>query len=276
MLALLLACAEPADPAVDASSCETGQTYVGVLSSLTFSRAEDGISDGFDLDGAVTSAGGSTGCGVADYTSPAGVPGVDNGFALLVPALEATEASAVEGLIQDSINSGALLLAFELSGVDDLADDPCVGFTIERAVGAPLLGTDGTLEWDQTFARDPAVAPYTVSGLPLVGGYVEARPMVLDLPISVLDVDLVFHMDDAAFGIHADPDGSFRGVFAGGVDKQALLDILYYENVDPNLGPALEGLLAYASDLDQDGDDVCEQIAMTFQFTAIPAFLFEE
>lgn len=279
MFALLLACTAPSDEdsaAAAAVSCTSGEDYVGVVSALTFSRAEGGVSNGFDLDGVTTPAGGATGCGVADYTSPRGTAGVDNGFALLVPALEMTEAAAVEGLIQDSIHTGELLIAFELTGVDDPTEDACVGFTVERATGSPLLGTDGNLEWHQTLERDPAVAPYSLEGLQIHDGYLEASPVVVDLPISVLNVDLVFHIDSAAFGVNWQEDGSFVGTFGGGVDRQTLVDIAYDDGVDAKLGPALEGLLAYASDLDWDGDDVCEQIAITFDFTAIPAFLFAD
>lgn len=276
MLAWLLACAEPVEQDEVPVSCETGTTYVGVVSKLAFARATAGVSNGFDLDGAVTSAGAGTGCGVADYTGPDGRTGVDNGFAILVPALELTEAAAVEGLIQDSINSGELLMTFEVSGVDDPWDDECVSFAVGRAAGAPLMGTDGTLEWNQTLAVDPEVPPFVVPGLVLHDGYVEAHGVTLDLPISVLNVSMVFHIDGAIFGLQAQPDGSFTGVFAGGVSRQALVDIGYYEGVDAALGPAIEALLEVASDLDGDGDDYCEEIAMTFELTAIPAFLFEE
>ncbi len=276
MLSLLLACAEPDSDVDDAVSCSSGTEYVGIVSALTFARPEGTLSNGFDLDDAITSAGGSTGCGVADYTSPRGVRGVDNGFGLLVPALEMTEAAAVEGLVQDSINSGALLIAFSLTGVDDPVNDSCVEFTVLRAEGSPLLGTDGTLEWHQTMARDPDVLPATVAGAQIVDGYLEARPLVMDLPISVLNVDLIFHIESAVFGVTLQPDGSFQGSFAGGVDRQTLVDLGYDEGVDAALGPLLEGFLAYSSDLDPDGDGYCEQIAITFDFTAIPAFLFEE
>ena len=276
MWTLLLACAETPVEAALPTSCTSGATAVGIVSALTFARPEGTVSNGFDLDDQVTSAGGSTGCGVADYTSPGGLRGVDNGFGLLVPALEMTEAAAVEGLVQDSINSGELLIAFELTGVDDPQDDSCVGFTIGRASGSPLLGTDGSLEPYQTMERDPSVVPYSVGDLQLVDGYLEARPVVVDLPISVLNVDLVFHIDGAVFGVQVQPDGGFRGTFAGGVDRQTLVDIGYSEGVDAALGPLLEGFLDYSSDLDADGDAYCEQIAITFDFTAIPAFLFDE
>jgi len=279
LLPLLFSCVGDGDDsaaAAAAPSCETGVTYIGVVDTLLFTRAEGTVSDGFDLDGVTSSAGGSTGCGVADYTSPRGVEGVDNGMALLVPALEATEAVAVEGLIQDAIHSGELLMMFQLRGVDDLYNDDCVGFTFERGAGTPLMGTDGALEWYQTFDRDPTVTASSAEGLSIVDGRFEVRDIAYQLPISVLDVDLLFEVEAGAFALEMQPDGSYAGAFAGGLSRQALLDVAYYANVDDSIGPLIESLLSYASDLDRDGDGTCEEIAATFSFTAIPAFFYAD
>lgn len=275
VLLLALSCAPEPAPEVDAASCETGETYIAVVNSLLFARATGSVSDGFDLDGVVTTAGAPTGCGVADYTSPRGVPGIDNAFALLVPALEATEAVAAEGLIEDAIHNGELLMMFSLSGVDDLTDDPCVGFTFEGGSGEPLLGADGEIEWHQTFDHDPAVPPVTVSDVVLADGRLEARGITFDLPLSVLDVTLLLHFEGGAFAVEPQPDGSFRGVFAGTLQRSMLMSIVSDNGVADEVATLLEGLLEFASDYDADGDGVCEQITGTFQFTAVPAFFFD-
>mgnify|MGYP001322758305 CR=1 FL=1 len=76
--------------------------------------------------GGTASAGsGTDGCGRADFTSPDGVPGIDNAFARLRPALDLTEASALELIIQEAINSGGLLATVQLDGLHHPTDDAC-------------------------------------------------------------------------------------------------------------------------------------------------------
>ena len=91
--------------------CGSGDTQTGVVSELVFARVDDaGVSKGFDLDEATSDEGGLSGCGIGDYTDPDGSNGVDNAMARLLPALDLTEAVAMEDLILQMINSGELLL----------------------------------------------------------------------------------------------------------------------------------------------------------------------
>ena len=117
---LLVACSEKAQTEPEDCGSDT-DTVVALVSSLGFARRdEEGHTSGFDLDGDVTELGDSRGCGIPDQTSAEGVPGIDSAFSGILPALEATQAVAVNGLIEDSILSGELLILLELSRVDDL------------------------------------------------------------------------------------------------------------------------------------------------------------
>src|SRR5690349_652528 len=99
MIWFILACAPPPE------TCATdAEPEALVVREILLGRIEDGVSEGFDLDGVVSEEDGATGCGVGDTVTPEGVPGVDNALARLIPLLELTEAVAVEGLIQNSIN----------------------------------------------------------------------------------------------------------------------------------------------------------------------------
>lgn len=259
------------------ATCSTDQrSDVAVLQQISFVRQADGISDGFDLDGAVSTAGGATGCGVADWTDPDGVPGIDNSFATLIPALEQTEAVAVEGLIQSSINDGNLLLMFELGGVDDRTDDDCVSFEFLRGDGVPLLGTDQLLEVDQTIAQHPTAPTYAFADLAIAGGTLNAGPMAIDIPVHIFGLDLDFILNDAQMRVHLRDDGTYEGFFAGGVDTQTILDVAANENVDAALYGILVALFANTKDLAPDAGGACTQISLGFQFKAVPAFLLDE
>lgn len=284
LLALLLGCdpgpaaADDSAPPTEAELCDgDGDRYVGVISGLAFSRPDEaGVCDGFDLDGLTTVPGQSSGCGIGDYVAPDGAEGVDHGFARILPALELTEAAAVEAIIQETIDTGELLILFELSDVDDLRDDPCVDFTVFRGAGEVMLGTDGRVEAWQTFDVDPDFPPVVVEDVPLVDGELVARPITVQLPVSVLNANLTFILLDGAFAVRPGDDGGFTGIFAGGLEGDYLIEVASTENIDPEIVGLLEGLLEASSDLAPGADGTCEQISVTFGYEAQPAFVFED
>lgn len=275
MLALLACGTEDSAPL---PVCEQpGETLVGVMSTLTFARAsDDGVSSGFDLDGAVSTSGGATGCGIADYTSPDGAQGVDNGFAVVVPTLELTEASAVEGLIQDAINVGNLLIMFEIQGVDSTEEDGCVDVTLLRGSGTPSIATNGFLEWSQTFDRDLDSPSDTVVGATISGSRLVAGPIDLLLPVEILNANLTFPITNGYLQVDFLEDGSFRGVMGGAVSTDYIIEVARTENVDQTLGDLVEVLMASTADLSPDETGQCKDIAVTLEFNGVPAFFFAD
>ena len=268
-----------------------GGEEILVSSGIRFARAADGISDGFDLDGEVTTPGGPSGCGVADFVSPAGTPGVDNAMARMLPALEATEAQAIEALVHASVNSGDLLFVWRLSDLEDPWNDPCVRLELFRGKGVPLVGNDGRLLPGQTIALDPDIPPVEVAAT-LTEGVLEARDMAIHLPIQIfqafIEFDLIhtqvrFRRADTEtltvdrFGTTTVmPEGSFAGLFGGGVATSTLQAIADGENVDGALGGLVGGLLALNSDLEPQADGTCAAVSVTFETYPIPAFIWAE
>ena len=114
LLAMLLGCSSDSSKEINTaktcSAAEGGETITAVVNTLTYARQVDGIANGFNLDGVISDTSDETGCFKPDLVGPDGTQGVDNAFSALIPALESTEAVALETLIQTSINSGELLL----------------------------------------------------------------------------------------------------------------------------------------------------------------------
>lgn len=274
----LLGCG-PVDeaPVDEGPACDSpGETHVFVVSVLLWGRAADGVSDGFDLDGIVSNSNDPRGCKIEDYVSPEGVTGIDNGFARVLPALELTEAVAVEGLIAQSIADGNLLITLELSGVDDLQNDDCVDLTIARATGDVLLGTDGLLLDGQTLVRDPTLPSTTFSDLSIVDGRLVATPLDWSLPLTVFNVSLDFELMDGAVRLDLGPDGGAAGVFGGGVSVDYIVNVAAAENVDAELVGLMSTLLDSYADLEPDADGVCQTVSVNFEVEAIDAFLYED
>lgn len=266
LLALAAACAGPSEEDVPEA---LGETRTAVADLLLFARdLEPGVSNGFDLDGFVSTGDDGTGCGHADRVSPDGTPGIDNAFAGLLPALEATEASAIEDLVQDAIAVGDLLLMFEVSGIDDPRNDDCVDVSVHRGHGTPLLAPDGTLLDGQTFTTDPD--PARVSCVPLVDGVIEAGPLALQLEVQVLDVELELAMQDARMRLELFDDGSMAGVFGGAVPLGGILKIVEEDDLE-SLRDLVTSLVTLAADLDT-AEEACGALSITFEHTAVEAF----
>ncbi|MCP4920487.1 MAG: hypothetical protein GY913_26600 [Proteobacteria bacterium] len=268
---LWLACTGP----VEEDSCGHQDDKISwVVTKMDFARRDDaGQGLGFDIDGHTTSSGDSDGCGIADITSPDGTEGVDSAFSGILPTLEATQAVAVSGLIEDSIKSGELLIVPELMRVDDLADDDCVDFGLWRGEGVPMVGTDGELLDAQTFTRSE-LDPGLVDSVELVDGALVAAPFEYTLPVQILDVFVTFHMNETHLQMEVDEDGTMHGYFGGAVP---LTDFDVITDLDDigEVGDLLEGLLPYAADMDLDADGTCDAMTIVFEVEGTESFFYE-
>jgi hypothetical protein len=272
-----------AEPVVDSGLAVAGGTCDAeggrmhwVIDSLLFGRVVDGVSDGFDLDDDVSTQGGAGGCGSEDAVDSAGVPGIDNAFGRIIPALESTEFVGAEPLINDTIRNGELLLMPQLSGVDDWVDDDCVGMAMVRGVGDIMVGTDGELLADQTLDLDTDFVPPTFTELSLSGGSVTGRPFDVVLPLQVLDATLEFKLREGAIRYDLQDDGHLVGAFSGGLETTELMEVVDRQNIDPVLVELLRGLLGAAADLAPDDAGECTQVSVVLEFSATPVHVYDD
>ena len=270
MTLLLLACAQP-EPELD--TCENTQdTEVFIMDQLLLAREIDGVVAGFNLDGEEDDD-----CGLGDFVDEEGTTGIDNAFARLIPALETTEAAGVEAVVLEAINSGSLLLLAELEAVDDQQDDACVNMTIGQGQGEPRVGTDGFLLPGQTFDRHATAPSASSEGLVLEDGRVTGTDLDMALPIEILGTPLEFEMVDGALRLDIDPEtGDATGIMGGSIDIDDLLDLVSDNGIDDEVAQVLTGLLDVAADMDPDGDGECRHLSVAFEFSAVPAYYYDE
>ncbi len=243
-------------------------TDAALVKSLGFVATVDGTTEGFDLDGHVSAEGDPESCGHADGVDAAGREGIDNAFAQLVPVLLATEASALEDLVRQSIVNGELLLLLDITGP---ADDPdaCVDVTLWRGVGQPLLGADGGVLDGQTLI---GTDPVTVACVPVVDGVVEASGFALDLPMQVLDVGFTLHMQDVAIRAERHADGSWSGLLGAGIPL-ADFEVILAEDDISDLADFLRPIVEGLQDLWPDANGDCSSMSATLAFEALPVFI---
>ena len=269
---LVLACGDkPEDTAVTLQTCsDTGETLVGILSTLNHARRENGVGWGLNIDGLTSINTDPNGCYKDDLVDPYGNPGIDNAFSALIPALESTEAVALETLVQDSINNGNLLLMVEIKGVDNWQNDDCVDVSIWRGQGTPLIGTDGALMTHQSFFKDLDMPNSHIEGMKIIDGILVASPLDVELPVQVLDEKLNFEMENGGIHIELTEDGFMSGFFTGALPITALTDITSLPDV--NLPEVVQDLVRSAADLYPQDDGSCSGISVAFEYTALPAF----
>ena len=258
------------DSAMDLQQCTTGETIVGIISSITHARRNDGVVWGLDIDGVNSASSDPTGCYKEDLVDPNGNVGIDNAFSALIPALDSTEAVALESLVQQSINNGNLLLMVEISGVDSWQNDDCVDVSVWRGSGTPLVGTDGKLMTHQSFFKDTEMPNSHIEGMKIVDGRLVATPLNVELPVQVLDEKLSFEMSNGGIHIDLTEDGFMSGFFTGAIPINTLTDITTLPDV--NLPEFVQDLVASAADLYPQDDGTCSAISVAFEYTAIPGF----
>ena len=258
---------------------ETGPTsLLTVIDIIKFTReVETGVADGFDLDDRKSDSFDDLTCGHEDFVSPEGTEGVDNQLALITPLFDTVGLGAVEDFVQDAVESGGLLIMWELGGLDDLENDPDITVTLRFGTGTPLLGTDGLLLSGQTFMPNPE-RPAIVIPATLTNGRVETEPFDGVLPIRVFHVDYELQMKEARMRADLTYDGGLvNGVMGGKVPLENLMDIaVVADGESGGILDAVTVILDGMADMDPDENGVCQSMSAALTFSAVSGFFYEE
>lgn len=281
-LALLAACAgvpdgtDDGDLDADLAVCAGGEERVALVSSLTFSRAANGVTDGFDLDGVATESGQGTGCGVADMVGPDGATGIDNVLANLVPVLEQTEAGALEPLIQYAINEGGMMVLLRWHGIDDPMDDTCVTVETMEGAGSVFVGTSNRLLSGQTVDVDPEGPRSRVDDGRIEDGALLAGPLELTVRVAVLDAEVTLTLRDVRVRLSERDDGTLGGIIGGGIDIVDVMGIANIPGVADYVAELIGPLLTTLADMAPDENGTCTRLSFAANVEAVPVFLYED
>ena len=267
-----------AGTAPDLSVCDGGPTRVLIFNTLGFVHRDGAVSDGFDLDGRVSDEDDAEGCYQPDLVSPEGEEGIDNAFAGLLPLLAATEARVIETLIQDSVNRGDILIALQLEDVDSLQNDGCVNVSIVQATGPVLLGTDGSILPGQTFEQDAVIPPTRIEGARIEGGVLRARGLDFRLLVSVIGTEVDLTLEKGSFDVVLHEDGTAGGMMGGALRVSRLE--AFIDTIATDIRDLAKTLIRQAADMEptvgEDGQRSCGQLSAVMDFTAIPAYFYDE
>jgi len=261
------------EPEVTAPRATPPTTTVYVAREFNFSRElPGGIVEGFDLDGAVSNGNDGTGCDQPDYTNAAGETGIDNQFASLLPVIESAGGAALPTLVQSAINEGDLLIVAVFSGVDDWLNDDDVTVSIGRAVGAPIVGADNTLQPWQTLTLDINEPVTRITGGRIVDGVFTAGTETLPLPIFVFTFRFDVTLHGALIRAEMTETGPTVFMTGGAVTLANILDIARTPGIQDRIPAALEQLGPLISDLSVETE--CDSLSVAASLTLMPIYLF--
>ena len=143
----------------DETELQVVSTTEAVINDFSVAGEEDqGISAGFNIDGLVSTIPDGRSCYQEDFRDENGLEGIDNALAKLLPLIDIAGEGALEGLLQEAITEGRLLLIFRL---EELTNGR-YNVTLLRGQDTPILGTDGLVLRSQTLAlhEEPLLARF--------------------------------------------------------------------------------------------------------------------
>jgi len=235
------------------------------------------ISAGLNIDGLVSSRADEDGCNKKDMISPNGEEGIDNNFSFLFEAVEAfAEPGTAEALLHEAIREGRVLIMFQLREVDDMENDDHVVFRVFSGQGDPA-DQGGLLISDQTFdLREDA--PVVEAPGRIVDGVLEAGPIELVIPISILLANFDLIIKDARVHGTVDESGNWDLTIGGAVPGATITEVAYeadrLEEVN-EYGPLVDAFLPMWTDLpDEDGE--CTAISANILLKTVNAFLYPD
>lgn len=270
---------------VASAACSTGhcQSLTFITSTMGFAKhvpnGDPRVVAGFDVDNHVTVEE-AIGCYQEDQIDPEGRVGIDNNSASLFEAIAGLTDDALEGLIQMSINQGALLLVLRFEGVDDLRNDPEITAQVFKGTGVPQLGTDNLIAPNQTFEIDTSL-PSTQGGGRIVDGVIEAGPFDAVVPINIFEVQAQLRLHSARVRGRLTEDGRLEDVLVGGgVEIAQIYEIAEVAGANDHNARSILGLLPFvldpSADLAPNADGTCEQISAALTITTQPGFLLND
>ena len=236
-----------------------------------FGTDEDGLAYGFDLDGKSSEDGEDESCGHGDLESPDGEVGIDNQLAKIWTLIEPVAGSIAQELLQGSINEGRVLLALELVGVDNIAEDSDVMLRIFTAQGEPEIGTLGLISPDQTFSINTEADFVEVEGVSISNGRVQVGPIDFSMPLDILELQTTLNIKMGSFDFTIHDDGTFHGYMGGAISvSEFLTDI---KNTDAAEEAALvEALFINNADMGYESGE-CDLFSLAFSFSGTNAFV---
>ena len=242
--------------------CSTEETERYLLYDFRYIRADENISQGFDLDVKISDQNDASGCHQPDFTDPNGVGGIDNNFAHIIEDLEATEAEDIEYSFDEAVRDGILLLILEVQGQEE-----CTELRLIAGEGVPYLSAQGDPLDGQSFFFQEERTPWLPAEYDL--NHATITEIDITLQSEIMSIPITIPLQQGSLRLSSDRTS---GILGGGLP---LLDALILTSFDMvGMTEQLQYRLASHLDLSPDENGNCQSISTNFSFSTIPAHLY--
>lgn len=243
------------------------QTHTILLSSLDTIYADNGVSEGFDLDNQITTPHDASGCYQTDLIDSSGREGIDNSYGTLQPFLGTSEIQDNGNALLDGSTQQIIPILIRISGVNDQNNDEQVKVEAILGEGPLLFGTDGEFLDGQTVAPDPEQPIVTAQH-----AYIEQ---------GVLHIE-GFPFFNALLPGTFGSTGAMRAQFNRGNIVQGLagasmpVEGMYALYDDVSYTDFLNDHINRAADMNPDENGFCQEISSVYSFVSTSAHLLGE
>jgi hypothetical protein len=238
---------------------------------------------GANLDGTADGAETATTCKHQKFVGLDGAPGVDNQLYRVMGCskghLGQGKSSFVYGYANDRMKEGMLTFLIEISGIDDLKNDPQVTLTFYKGIEPLKKDANGEVLADATFhvASDPR-AQFKAQGA-IKDGVLTTAPVDFQLEVSRAWQPPLLHFSGARFNARITEDRALKAVMVGyqewlpyyfSITRSAPL----YEKFTAGNCPGLYRAFKEMADGGKDPKTgQCSMISSAYNIEAVPAFL---
>lgn len=264
------------------NACNTPTDYMkpGYFDPNYKTITRGGVAFGMDLDGATGSEATATSCAHQPFTGPAGEAGVDNQWWRLMgcvkyyrPGGDITEGSP------SGIKSGAVSILVEVSGVDDVRDDPQVEVAFYSSSDPAPTGSNGEVMPGGSFQPHENSRFHAHARGAIKNGVLTTEPVEIHLQKKLLIVDTEWFFRDARLRLEVQADGTAKGLLAGYFDVDTAYDTIRQQHMSTAvLGgytcPSLYVALHRLADGNRDPESgQCRGISTAYAIQMVPAFI---
>ena len=255
---------------------ESVQSFL--ITNLYHVFADDGISEGFDLDGHVSDSESSEGCYQSDAVSPDGSPGIDNAYGSLRPYFEAAEWEEGENLLEDGFSNEIMPILLRISDIQNEDNDEHVEVQAMMVEGPFLYDADGKLLDGQTVQGFPESLVHTQEGRIEDGVLIATNfPFTNSMFFSFV----IDELEDTYFlRQRKGQTGALRSNFQRNtlsdaiVSSSAPVELMYSAYDDTSSVELMDDHINRSADMFPDEYGLCQEISSVFRFESIPVHLF--
>jgi hypothetical protein len=243
------------------------------------------VADGMNLDGRNESTPGDAApntCAHQKFTSPTGAPGIDNQFWRAMGCIRGYRPDADIVKYQNAnIPGGEYTVLIELTGVDDIRNDPDVQVGIYASPDRVTVDAAQNVLPDSSLSVPDDPRYRAVAHGRIVDGVLTTDPTDVRLKYKSQGyVDTDYYIKGARLRLELKPDGTAKGMLGGYYDVETFYDgfIRQAQVVTSVLlsytCPGVYGALNNLADAYPDAKTgKCTAISTAFRLEAIPAFI---